>query len=199
MIAIPLAASYLANTNAIVTALATSASAVAIAPAAMNGTIGDDPMPLTGYGRRLTVTMTNSAGAYVAASVIAADVLRWRADGSIDPTVVTLTATIPTSAGNATVSFGAADDMGVAQVVAYRIPAQATTAGSFTFGVSELIARPGRNTVCSRIMTPTSSGTLGVRYVGGLTATLTAPAAGWIWDITPERLTAASTAITIYV
>lgn len=153
------------DVDAIKTSVATSTMAATYTGAALNGALGDDQFGSYPYGRRLSVTLSDAAGAYNDEDAIEIDAIVLVADGLIfRAEEQTLTATPSTADGDETLLF---DDVCVVQVLEIRAPAQDDTDGAFEFGVADIIAPPHVGFTVGREIKALGDGTIHVEYRDG--------------------------------
>jgi hypothetical protein len=116
------------DADAIVTSRATATSQAVISGVALNGVIGAASVA---PWRGLTVTTSSSVGAYTTAADIVAVVQLDLHGGTYE---YSITARLTQVNGNETLDFSGPFQ----RVVSITIPAQANTAGAFTFGVGDI-------------------------------------------------------------
>jgi hypothetical protein len=191
---LPLTASSVLLATGIKTAVATSASGVLYSGAAINGTTVTaniaypSPSGLSGCAQYPIAVASNSAGSYVANSLIVFT-------GTRDGKPATSTATVVGTGGNATF----VGDQPLESCSSVTIEAQANTSGQWTLGWND-IACPlrGGSLEPFRVLRPTSTGNVVVTCGSGHDATIPVVAGDpdEIVDITRVKFSSTSTTVT---
>lgn len=160
------ASANVTSTNGLKTSFGTSASAVDVLPADLNGAEWDATnSEIKGAMRYVTINRSSAAGKYTTTPIV----LYYKdQDGkTTDANGVTLTQSVtPLSAdGNDQLAFTIPID----RFVKFAFPAQAATGGAFTIGVKDIAFKPER---ACRAVRAGAAGNLVVNYDGGRADTL---------------------------